>query len=536
MTAAPAVAAAHGPSLAPWTKAQARLLATGLGGALLVSTSAQFIGANLGDIQGAMSATADEASWISTVYTVASMVGIIAAVALIRTIGLGRYLTINAALFALTAFACAFAPSLEAMVALRALQGLAAGGFGPVAFVTVFAVAGGPRIWFGLTLLAAVLLLPGTLGPVVSGFLEAGLGWQALFLIQAMIGAGLMLAALAWAPRPPINLDGLKIDWTAMALLSVGLGALLLVLSQGARRFWFDSPLIGWSTAAALAGLAGFIFLAWRSPLPMVNPRLMLTRKFGGPITLNLVFRAGFVLTAYLVPQFLTVVQGYRPIDLSRLFLWALIPQLIALPLCYQLMHWIDRRWVISVGLASCGLAAALMTGQTSLASAGQFQLSLALFGVAQVLVLVPALLTGAGALTPPDFPTGSLFFNGTTLGGTTLGVGLVSTLATEREKLHSNILTEGVSLYDPSVSDRIGGLAAAFGSRLSDDVLATARAVAITAQAARREAWVLALNDSALLVAVILGLSALGAAVIGRLPLLPRTPRSAAPAVGDPS
>ena len=69
-------------------------------------------------------------------------------------------------------------------IGLRAIQGFAAGGFGPAAFFASFVVAGpgGPRLPFIVTLLAFVLLLPGTSGPVISGFVEESAGWQALFV------------------------------------------------------------------------------------------------------------------------------------------------------------------------------------------------------------------------------------------------------------------------------------------------------------------------------------------------------------------
>jgi DHA2 family multidrug resistance protein len=496
---------------------QVRFLAVGLAGSLLVGLSAQFPSANISDLQGGLFSTPDEASWVLTVYTMASLVGVVTSGLLIRTLSIGRYMVVSALVFAATALACATGPDLGVMIGLRAVQGFAAGGFGPAAFVAAFMVAGpgGPRLPFVVTLLAFVLLFPGTLGPVISGFVEYSLGWQALFLVQAAIGAALAFAARLYAPHKEPDWSGLKTDWIAVILLSAAVATLILVLNQGTRRFWFESDMIVWCTAACIGAWAGFAFLARFSPVPIIAPRLLLMRNFGIPIGLNFAFRAGLVVTAYLVPQFLAVAQGYRPLEVARLMLWAAIPQLFALPLAWRLMHLVDARAVMALGLVLCAAGTALAVDATALFAADQFRLTLVLFGAGQMLFLAPGLVIGSSGLKLPDLPTASVFFNLTTLGGTTMGVGLVSHFATEREKFHSSVITENVSLYDALDADRIARLAEALANRLADDAGATAQAIALLGAAARREAWVLSFADSFLVVAALLAASAIGVVFI---------------------
>jgi DHA2 family multidrug resistance protein len=494
-----------------------------MAGSLLVSLSAQFPSANIADLQGGLFSTPDEASWVLTVYAMASLVGVVTSGVFIRTLSIGRYMVVSALVFAAAALACATGPDLGVMIGLRAVQGFAAGGFGPAAFVAAFMVAGpgGPRLPFVVTLLAFVLLFPATVGPVISGFVEDSFGWQALFLIQAGIGAALAFAARAGVPHKKPDWSALKTDWAAVILLSVAVATLILVFNQGTRRFWFESDLIVWCTAACIGATAGFAFLARFSPVAIIVPRLLLTRKFGIPVGLNLAFRAALVVTAYLVPQFLAVVHGYRPLEIAKLTLWAVIPQIFALPLVWRLMHYVDTRAVMALGLVLCAAATALAVDATALFAADQFSLTLVLFAVGQLLFLAPALVVGSSGLKFSDLPTASVFFNLTTLGGTTMGVGLVSHLATEREKFHSSVITENVSLYDALDAGRVARLAEALASRLADDAGATAQAVALFAGTARREAWVLSFDDAFLVVAAVLVFTALGVVAIGRSPPL---------------
>jgi MFS transporter, DHA2 family, multidrug resistance protein len=506
------------------TPSKVLFLATGLAGSLFISLSAQFPSTDIADVQGGLFSTPDEASWILTVYTMASFAGIVASGPLIKFFGIGRYLVVSATTFAATALACTTAPDLQVMIALRTIQGFAAGGFGPAAFVAVFMVTGGPRLPFGVTLLAFVLLFPGSLGPVIAGFVQDGLGWQTLFLIQAGIGATLALAAHTWAPHQESpDWSALKTDWIALTLLSIALATLTLVLSQGTRRFWLENETILWSTAASLAAWAGFIFLVRFSPVPIMSPQLLVTRKFGIPIALNLVFRVSLVVTAYLVPQFLAVIQGYRPLEIAELMLWAAIPQLFALPLVWHLIHRFDMRAVMALGLALCAVGPALVFDGTALFAPEQFRLTLVVFSIGQLLFLVPAMVVGTSVLKPSDLPTASLAFNATTLGGATLGIGLVSHFVAEREKFHSNVITEKLSLYNTLDADRLAAFAGAFANRLVDDNSTTARAVGLLASTARREAWVLAFNDAFLLVVAMLLIGTVGIFAIGRSPPLQR-------------
>ncbi|HEY5802077.1 MAG TPA: MFS transporter [Lysobacter sp.] len=507
-------------------------LLTALSGSFIATMTAQFAGTNIADIQGGVGASADEASWIATVYTMTSFVGIIVSGPLARTFGLRRYFVASAIVFAACAWLCTMATGAPSIAALRGIQGVVAGGFGPMAFLVVFMMFKGPRLPFALALLAFVLLVSVTCGPVLSAMAEALIGWRGLFLTQFWLGSLLVVAGLSWLPRGAVNWSGLKTDWGAIALLATGLASLALVLSQGTRRFWLDNDTVAWALALGVGAWAGFAFVNRYSPLPILNPAKLLDRRFGIPILLNLLFRASFAVTVYLVPQQLALAQGYRPLQTSTALLWCLLPQIAAFPLVWHALHRVDGRVPMMFGLLLCALGTALAAFASNQAGGEQLHLTLVLFGVGQMFFLVPTLLIGAGSLRPEDLPTASIAFNVTTLGGTTLGTGLVSNFVTEREKFHSNVLTEHVSWLDPWASDRVASLVAALAGRVSDETASAARAIALVAGNVRREAWLLAINDGYAIVAVAIAVAALGSLVIGRTPPLPRlgTAQGAAP------
>jgi DHA2 family multidrug resistance protein len=103
-----------------------------------------------------------------------------------------------------------------------------------------------------------------------------------------------------------------------------------------------------------------------------------------------------------------------------------------------------------------------------------------------------------------------------TTIGGTVVGSGVISSLVTEREKFHSNVITESVSQYDSLDSDHITRLDTYLAQWFVDDAGTTAQAISLVASQARREAWVLAFNDGFIVITALLVISAFGVIAIG--------------------
>ncbi|ACP21707.1 drug resistance transporter, EmrB/QacA subfamily (plasmid) [Sinorhizobium fredii NGR234] len=510
-------------STPPLTRQNLLFLATGLAGSFLVNLSAQFTSANISDIQQGLLAGADEGSWITTAYTMGSCVGIVTSGLLIGALSIGRYLVVSSILFAAAALAGASTSELGAMVALRSLQGFAAGGFGPAAFVAVFMVAGGPRLAHAVIILAFALLFSGTAGAAIAGYVSDSFGWRGLFAVQAAIGAALALAACLWVPHKALNWSALRADWRSIILLSLALASLMLVLNQGARRFWFANEIIVWGTALTAAAWASFIFVSRSSPVPIVAPRLLLTQKFGLPIGLNFLLRAGLAVSSYLVPQFLATVEGYRPLDVSELMLWAAAAQLLALPLVWWFLHLCDLRVAMAIGVVLLLSGIILMGSEATTSAREYFHYGLAIYAAGQLLLLTPAMIVGTGSLKPADLPTASLTFNISNLAGTTLGVGILSSFVAERQKFHSDALTEAASLYRASDGEWVSGLVGAVAGRVASDAGATVRAAAQIGSAARRQAWALAFGDGFLVVALMLVLGIVAVVAIGRSPPIPR-------------
>lgn len=515
---APAVSAETAPAatVAPaLSRQQKAMLAVGLSGSFLVNLAGPFVAANISDVQGGVGLTPDEGSWLVTSYLAANLMGVILSGPIIKAFGMKRAYVSAAVVFMLTALFCLRSTDLAWLTAWRGLQGLAAGFFGPMAFASTFIVMSRQRLPLGLTLLSFVLVLPPMASPMLAAYLQEATGWASLFVAQVAIGMAMAVAALFILPCQPVSWPGLKTDWVALLLLAAALGATMIMLSQGTRQFWFESATIVLAFNCAVSAAAGFVFVTLFSPIGIFIPSLFLRRGFAIPIVLNLAARAGLVVTGYLIPQFLLTVQGYRPGEVAVLLGWAVLFQFLSMPLAWYLHRFMRGRSIMALGLLMCGLSAMAAARSTSLTSGPELQAVAICFASGLVLFLAADLRIGALPLKLPELPTASLAFNSSTIGGTTLGTALASHLATEAEKFHSNILSEHLSPYNPWVSDRLAGLAAQVSNRIVDDNASFAGAASLIGASARKQAWVLAFNDSFLVVGVILVISALVAFVV---------------------
>lgn len=491
-------------------------------GAFVVNLTGQFASTNLADIQGGIGASADEASWLTTVYTIASFAGVILSPVALRGFGLRRYFIVNAALLAVCAGVGAFAGDLATLLFARSVQGLAAGAFGPMAFAAIFILCKGRQLAWGIAWLAFVLLVSVNAGPTLSAHVEDVLGWRGLYVVQLWTGVALLWVGRMALPKAPFNRDALKSHWPATALLVVATGATALAISQGTRRFWLESPTIAWSISIALGAWIGFAIVQRLGTPRILDTGKLVERAFGLPILLNLIFRASFAATVYLVPLLLAQTQGYRPLQTAQALWWCLLPQVAAFPLAWGLAYRLDGRLPILAGLLLVALGIGLAAQSSSAVAGIQLRASLVLIGIGQMLFLVPTLLAGALPLKPQDGPTATIAFNLTTIGGTTLGTGLLSHLTVERQKLHSNVLVEHVSWLDSAVTDRIAALISVTSSRLADDA-ANQAAVLQLGALVRREAWLLAVNDAFALLAIVMAGVGVAVAFMNPVPPLSR-------------
>jgi DHA2 family multidrug resistance protein len=526
-SAAPAVAA-HPPL--PVAITTIGVIAVAMVGSTI---SSQLVDLDIADIGGGFSLSADEASWIACVATMAEVASTPIAAILVRALSLRRVAVYSASLYVVCACLSLLVSGEDGLIVLRAMQSYCSGTMSVLMFVAVVAILPpGFGRYIGLALFAFASTAPTALNASAGAFVTERWGWQGLYYFD--LSWGLTFLVLAWrflrpAPRA-MRLS--EIDWLGYVILAVGLAALILFVKQGDRFFWLDNPIIRHAglIAALAIPLALVLFLLGRRPL--LDLGLMASRTFGWAIALATFYRFGLVMTAFVVPQALTRLQGFRIEQIADANIWTFWAQCFSFPLAWLWASRGDARQPLSLGLALFAAGAFVATWLTPQWQANDFRLALVLVGTGQGLFLVPTVFYSTRDGKPEQGPTAAALFNLSRIVGQTFGIGIVSALIRYRENFHSAVLVESVNNASSAVAERFNDLVASFLATNGDAALATKQAWASFSATLSNQAYVLAFADAFVVVSAVLAVSAL---LVLMLPQLHPTTDIAAAEIAAP-
>ena len=193
--------------------------------------SSQLVDLGIADVGGGFSISADDASWIACIATMAEVAGIPIAATLVRAVSLRTVALWAGTVFALCAFASLHAGGEDSLLVLRAMQSFCTGILSVLLFVAVMAtLPRGAARNLGLAVFAFASTAPAALNASVGGFMTERFGWAGLYYFD--LAWSLVFVGLAWwLIRPtPHAMRFRDIDWPGYILLSIGLAALILFL------------------------------------------------------------------------------------------------------------------------------------------------------------------------------------------------------------------------------------------------------------------------------------------------------------------
>ncbi|UKJ76795.1 MDR family MFS transporter [Azospirillum brasilense] len=468
-------------------------------GAFMAVLNIQIVNASLADIQGAIGAGIDDGGWISTAYLVAEIVVIPLSGWLAQVFSIRRYLLVNAVLFLVFSVLCAFAANLEQMIVLRAIQGFSGGVLIPMAFTIIITLLPKAQQSTGLALFALSATFAPAIGPTIGGYLTENWGWQYIFYVNLIPGA-VMVGLLAFSLDPaPMKLHLLKTgDWPGIVTMAVGLGALQTVLEEGNKEDWFGSPFILRLSVVAAVSLGLFLWIELRSARPLLNLRLLVRRNFGFGILANFMLGVALYGSVFVLPVYLSRIQGYNAEQIGGVLAWTGLPQLLLIPLVPRLMKRFDARLLIAVGFSLFAGSAFMNIAMTASYAADQLLVPNIIRAIGQALVFAPLSAVATAGIEKENAGSASGLFNMMRNLGGAVGIALLQTFLTKREQFHSNILSHAVSLFEPATVARIEQLTRYFQSHgITDPLDAGRRAYVAIGAVVRKQAYVMAFGDA---------------------------------------
>jgi DHA2 family multidrug resistance protein len=409
------------------------------------------------------------------------------------------YLLTNAVLFLVLSAACALAQDLPQMIALRAVQGFTGGVLIPMAFTLIITLLPKAKQPVGLALFALSATFAPAIGPTIGGYLTENFGWQYIFYVNLVPGA-VMIGMLYFSlEAKPMKLSLLRQgDWPGIITMAIGLSALQTVLEEGNKDDWFGSSFIVRLSVIAAVALSLFLVIELTSNKPLLNLRLLFRRNFGFGILANFLLGIALYGSVYILPVYLSRIQGYNAEQIGMVLAWTGLPQLLLIPLVPRLMKRFDPRLAIGVGFALFAASNFMNIYMTNDYATDQLFWPDVVRAIGQALVMAPLSAVATAGIEPENAGSASGLFNMMRNLGGAVGIAVLQTLLTKREQYHSNVLMQSVSMLEQATRTRIEQLTQYFvGHGVTDRAEATHRALVAIGHIVQKQAFILAFSDT---------------------------------------
>jgi len=425
-------------------------------------------------MQGTLSGTQDQMVWVLTSYLVASAIMTPLAGWLALRIGRKRLVLFSVIGFTVASALCGAAESLTQIVLFRALQGVCGASLMPLSQSILLDINPKERHARAMALWGMGVVLGPIMGPMLGGWLTEDYNWRWVFYINVPIGILAALGVIAYLPETARK--RVRFDMFGFVMLSLGIGALQLMLDRGELEDWFSSTEICVEGLIAALALYFFGIHMFTSERPFVNRALFHDRNF---VIGNLfVFMFGLVLfaTMALLPPIMQGLLGY-PVLLAGLITAPRgLGLMAAMVVVGRLAGRVDARWMVGVGLALCAMALAQMAGVSPQTGEAPWIVSGVIQGLGTGLAWASVTNIGFATLSPALRNEGTSLFNLTRNVGSTVGISLMQAYVSSGSRIANAQLVQyvnpyGLQIHQPQVSAQ---LATAAGTAALSSSIAT--------------------------------------------------------------
>lgn len=477
-------------------------------GAFMAVLDIQITNASIKEITGGLGATIEEASWISTAYLVAEIVIIPISGWLTRVFSLRTYLTWTSALFLFFSVCCALSWNLESMIVFRALQGVTGGALIPLAFQVILSMPPSKRT-VGMALFAVTATFAPAIGPTIGGYLTQAFHWSVVFYMNLIPGIFLMAAIFYGIDKEPMQLHLVKtLDRWGILAMTIGLSSLTIFLEEGERKDWFNDSTIVTLAILSVVFIAAFLYIELTIKNPFINLRLLLQKNFGFGCLVNFVVGLAMYGALFLLPLYLSTIQGYSSVDIGKTMMWAGLPQLFIIPFVPKLLARFDGRWLAFVGINIFAISCFMNSHMTAQFGYDQLMWSQIVRALGQPLLMVPLSTITNGLILREQAGSASGLYNMLRNLGGSVGIAILGTLMSLREKFHSAKLVEGITIYSHETQERLAIMKNLFIAKGFDATTSGQKALAALDMTVRKQANVMSFNDCFLFVTLALAAS----------------------------
>jgi len=468
-------------------------------------------------MQGTLAATSDQITWVLTSYITAAAILTAPVGFLAARFGRKRLFLVSVGGFTLASVLCGAAQSLEQMVLFRLLQGAFGAALVPLSQSTMMDIYPARQRGQAMAIWGMGVMLGPILGPTLGGWLTDSWNWRWVFYVNVPVGALAVAGLLVFMPGDETT-EARGFDWLGFGVLSVGIGAMQIMLDRGELLGWFGSTEIMIEAGLCVLGLYLFTVHLFTAQHPFIPPRIFADRNFVAG--LGIMFAVGAILfsTSALLAPYLQTLGGYPVFDTGLLLAPRGMGTMLAMLFAGRLASRFDPRLLMAAGILMLAWTLWDMTSWTPDVSAWRLVPNTVLQGFALGFVFIPLNLVAFATLDAKLRTDGTALISLVRNIGSAIGIaGMAALLSRHAQAVHAT-LAEYVTPFNrlftlPGVSQYW-------------DPTTPAGAALLNAEVTRQATIMGYGNDFFMLMLLAIGMLAL-------LPLMRRPPRDAGAGAG---
>ncbi|WP_374292717.1 DHA2 family efflux MFS transporter permease subunit [Paenirhodobacter enshiensis] len=412
-----------------------------------------------------LGASSDTINWVLTAYIVAAAIATPLSGWMSERFGRKEIFIWSIVGFVVTSMLCGIAWSLETMVAFRLLQGVFGAAIVPLSQTFLLDINPRERQGQAMAIWGAGIMVGPIIGPTLGGYLTDAFNWRWVFYINVPLGIIALVGCLASLPDMPRRIR--QFDFFGFAALSIGIGALQLMLDRGGEVDWFNSAEIWIETAIAVCGF--WVFAVWIAGTehPFIDPKMFLDRNFA--VGLVFIFIVGIILLASLalMPPMLSSIFGYPVVTTGLVMAPRGVGTMATMIIAGRIVRHVDPRKMVATGLVLTAISLEMMTGFDPQMDSWPIISSGLVQGFGLGLVFVPLSTVAFATLDPRYRGDGTALFSLLRNIGSSIGISVVTLLLTRNTQINHVQLAQHLSPYDPNfgqLSTIFAGLKASYG------------------------------------------------------------------------
>jgi DHA2 family multidrug resistance protein len=419
---------------------------------LMQSLDSTIANVALPHIQGSVSASPDQITWVLTSYIVAAAIVLPLTGWLAGRFGRKRLVLVSILGFTIASGLCGIASSLGEIVGFRLFQGVMGAALLPMSQAILLDINPPEKQGQAMAVWTLGAILGPILGPVLGGWLTDNLSWRWVFYINLPVGV-LAFTGLFFFLAEARSAERVKLDLFGFAALGMALASLQLLLDRGQTLDWFSSTEIRIEAASLAAFLFLFIVQTLTARRPFVDLALFADRNFLSCCLIG--FFVGVLTLGVLsiLPQVLEGSMGYSVVGTGLVMAPFGLGTLVSTLTVGRVANRIDGRLLMFVGLITIAIATSRLSRMSLQMDDSVVLVAGFIQGIGVGLVFVPLSTLAFATLAAHFRNEGAAMFTLIRNLGQAVGISVLQVLSYRNTETVNARLVEGLRPDNPAVA-----------------------------------------------------------------------------------